>query len=171
MEARICMYAAGWMSLLIFVVVPILTVVLGYDQAVFEGGEISSNLLMLNALSAMPYFVAAQFRANSAVTYQLNRSSPTECPIDGVSLFIICWTAAFLLSGGLTYRVDDLSLGIDARNPMFDLIQRLGSTIQILCTYLFLVMPRLAMPLRVLAIASIISYCAGLILSGSRFPV
>jgi len=168
METQICLYAAGWMSLLIFVAVPILTVVLGYDQVIYENGEISATLLVLNAFSAMPFFVAARFCAVSdAYPYQSDRRHQTNYPA-GYSLFVIIWTVAFLVFGGLTYREEDVSFGYAARNPVLNLMQPFESAVQISCTYLFLVMPRLAMSLRNLAMIAIISYLGGLILSGSR---
>jgi hypothetical protein len=156
------------MVLLIFVVVPIVAVVLGYDQSIYENGEISINLLLSNTFSAMPFFLAAGFcRVSVPYPHRLDRSEQANYPVV-LSLFVIGWTVAFLLFGGLTYREEDVSLGFAARSPVLNLLQPFESAIQLSCTYLFLVMPRLATPLRSLAIISIVSYSSGIILSGSR---
>lgn len=168
MESRICLYAAGWSFLLVFVVIPSLIMKLGFAPVIFYQGEITAEILLLNLLAILPFFIGAIVCNPTFASCILHSKPSNKYPVTGIYLFIFAWVIAFCLTGGLYYRDSDVLEGYASRGMALQIVLMVQNTIIICCSYLLFTFNVLRWRKRATVVVIIALFACSIAFSGSR---
>ncbi len=162
---RVATWALICTTMGIFCVVPALIWALGLQGIIFYRGDITFEILALNASLVIP-LVAGLFLLRRRSWRALLPVSRKTCLI-GLQIFIGVWILIFLLYGGLDYRQSDVNVGYGARSMPLQIALALGNLVTISATAL-LVESRSTGRRGLGVMSSVLAYAFVLVLSGSR---
>jgi|GEM_PF-1604533 len=162
---RIATWALIWATLGIFCVVPVLILAFGFQEIIFYRGDITFEILALNASLVIPLVVGLLLIKRQSWRTLLPASRVQGQT--GLQIFIGGWILIFLLFGGLDYRQSDVDVGYAARSIPLQIAQVLGNLVTI-CAVAVYVESRSTGLRRLGGMLSVLALALALILSGSR---
>lgn len=126
---RVATWALIFATLGIFCFVPALILFFGFQGIIFYRGDITFEMLALNASLVIP-LVAGLFLIKRQSWRSLLPVSREPGQI-GLQIFIGGWILIFLLYGGLDYRESDVNAGYGARSMPLQIALALGNLVTV----------------------------------------
>jgi len=124
---------------LIVVIVPFLAHVLELDDRIYYGGFVTDYLFELVLMILVPFVLIFHWISVPTLAAPRNTIQVDALPLFVFQILILLWSALFLISGGLTYRIDDVYEGVSARGPLLTALQSLTNSIICLAVIVWLV--------------------------------